>query len=87
MSADGPAIAETHLDEVRSVFAGVDSVWELVLKRSRGSSLTLRRGERSQADSWTEEAVAVRVALPDGRSALASAAGRDAAGDRRRTSG
>lgn len=79
MSAERPREPEAHVAAVRSVFEGEEATWELVLKRSRGCSLTLRRGERSQADSWTEEALAVRVALPDGRSALASAAGRDAA--------
>lgn len=53
--------------------------WELACKRSVGASFARRRDEASQSERWTEEALAVRVRGPEGRSALSSAAGWESA--------
>ncbi len=68
---------EAAVEAVSGLLARQDGEidWELTCKRSVGVSLARRRDEASMSETWTEEALAVRVSLPDGRSALASAAG------------
>ena len=62
-------------DEVARALEGSGARWELLAKEARGASWTRRRGEPTQSESILEKGSAVRVALEDGRSALASAAG------------